>query len=147
MIAGIMMKPGLDLMIGMLGILKAGGAYLPLDYGHPEQRIVSILDDSYTSLLLTTAGDIKEKSFIGLAGTGKHMDSHKTRPYLTRPRPRIADLDSLPFPNRSLVDYEKYNRYIGQAAVKHSISLMATRGCPYNCAYCHKIWPKKQAVR
>jgi amino acid adenylation domain-containing protein len=147
MIVGIMMEPGLDLMIGILGILTAGGAYLPLDYAHPEQRIVSILDDSRASLLLTTAGDIKERSFTRLAGTGTHTDPPGSQPYLTGPRARITDLDGLPFPNRALVDYEKYNQYIGQAAVKYSISLLATRGCPYNCAYCHKIWPKKQMVR
>jgi amino acid adenylation domain-containing protein len=30
---------------------------------------------------------------------------------------------------------------------KHTVSIQATRGCPYNCAFCHKIWPKKHVVR
>jgi len=147
MITSIMMKPGLDLIIGMLGILKAGGAYLPLDYSHPEQRLVSILDDSQTLLLLTTAEDMERKSLTYLAGNNPHKDTGKNRPYVTTLRPPITDPDRLPFPYRSLVDYEKYNRYISQSMVKHSISLMATRGCPYNCAYCYKLWPKKQIVR
>lgn len=66
---------------------------------------------------------------------------------LTSPRPQITDFDRLPFPDRSLVDYEKYNQYIGQALVKNSISLQGTRGCPYQCAYCHKIWPKNHVFR
>jgi len=31
--------------------------------------------------------------------------------------------------------------------VKHAVSLQGTRGCPYNCTYCHKIWGKKHVVR
>ncbi len=65
----------------------------------------------------------------------------------TEPRPQIGDLDSLPYMDRGLVNYEKYHRFIGQAMVKHCIALQATRGCPYNCAYCHKIWPKSHVFR
>jgi amino acid adenylation domain-containing protein len=67
--------------------------------------------------------------------------------YLTCPRSHIEDFNSVPFPDRSLINSEKYNRYIGQAMVKHGISLQATRGCPYNCIYCHKIWSKKHVFR
>jgi radical SAM superfamily enzyme YgiQ (UPF0313 family) len=54
----------------------------------------------------------------------------------TAPRKQISKLDSLPFYDRSLVDYENYHKYIGHAGVKHSISVQATRGCPYRCFYC-----------
>lgn len=66
---------------------------------------------------------------------------------ITDRRPQIMDFDGLPIPDRSLVNYEKYNRYIAQAGVKNGIALQATRGCPYHCAYCHKIWPKKHVLR
>jgi radical SAM superfamily enzyme YgiQ (UPF0313 family) len=59
----------------------------------------------------------------------------------------IANLDELPFPDRSLISCEKYNRYITDAMVKYCISQQATRGCPFHCLYCHRIWPKKHAVR
>jgi radical SAM superfamily enzyme YgiQ (UPF0313 family) len=68
-------------------------------------------------------------------------------PYLTKLRPQITDLDSLPIPDRSLVDYEKHNKYIGHVMVKNAFSLQASRGCPYKCAYCHKIWPKRCVMR
>jgi len=67
--------------------------------------------------------------------------------YLTMNRPPITDLDSMPLLDRSLVDYEKYNKFIGQSMVKDCMSLQATRGCPYKCMYCHKIWSKKHYVR
>jgi radical SAM superfamily enzyme YgiQ (UPF0313 family) len=67
--------------------------------------------------------------------------------FLTSARPQVKNLDQLPFPHRSLVDMETYNRYIGDSMVKNRISLMATRGCPYHCLYCHKIWPSSHVCR
>lgn len=55
---------------------------------------------------------------------------------LTNPRAQTRDLDSLPIPDRSLIDYERYHHFIGHAGVKHSIAIQATRGCPYRCFYC-----------
>ncbi|HLP57236.1 MAG TPA: condensation domain-containing protein, partial [Candidatus Deferrimicrobium sp.] len=46
-----------------------------------------------------------------------------------------------------LVDYDKYNRYIGQSMATKAIVIQGGRGCPYHCAYCHKIWPKTYVVR
>ena len=67
--------------------------------------------------------------------------------YKTHQRQPITRLDILPLIDRSLVDYEKYARFIGQSMVKNCITLQGTRGCPYKCAFCHKIWPKKHMVR
>ncbi len=66
---------------------------------------------------------------------------------LTHARPPITRLDDMPFVDRSLINYEKYNKYIGQSMVKDCLSVQASRGCPYRCAYCHKVWGKKHFVR
>lgn len=42
----------------------------------------------------------------------------------------INDLDTLPFPDRSL--YQKY-KFFGKDPIRHIIS---NRGCPYQCTYC-----------
>ena len=56
--------------------------------------------------------------------------------FLTPQRKQIQNLDTLPYYDRSLVDYEKYHKYIGHAGVKYSVAVQATRGCPYRCFYC-----------
>lgn len=43
-------------------------------------------------------------------------------------REPIKDIDSLPLPARELLDIDKYN----------VITLLTSRGCPYNCIYCDK---------
>ncbi|EKE05553.1 MAG: radical SAM protein [uncultured bacterium] len=40
---------------------------------------------------------------------------------------RIADLDTLPYPDRELLDIESYYQ---------KGSIISSRGCPYNCNYC-----------
>jgi len=54
----------------------------------------------------------------------------------TPPRPFIKDLDSLPFPDRELVDLFSYKRTIFGHRALHFITL---RGCPYNCSFCDRI--------
>jgi amino acid adenylation domain-containing protein len=42
-----------ELVVALLGILKAGGAYLPLDPGHPAERLQGILRDAAVSIVIT----------------------------------------------------------------------------------------------
>jgi len=52
------------------------------------------------------------------------------------PRPRISDLDSLPFPDYSLVELGRYRPSIGFYRALPSANLMTTRGCPHRCTFC-----------
>jgi amino acid adenylation domain-containing protein len=142
-IVGIMAESSRDTLAVILAILKAGGAYLPIQPDAPVNRIVSMLDSSNVRLLLTQAETGKIDFFTALQG----LQAANITPHRTASRPRFTNLDSLPIPDRSLIDYEKYHKYIGLAAVKNRITLQATRGCPYKCAYCSKIWPKQHSVR
>jgi len=49
---------------------------------------------------------------------------------ITDPRPFIEDLDALPFPARHLLPLSRYQ------ALGYSISIITSRGCPYNCIFC-----------
>ncbi len=142
-IVGVMLEPSPGMVVALLAVLKAGGAYLPIDPAYPEKRVIYMLRDAHVSYLLTGSGDMAKISLIALL----NLQQQKFEPIKTGARPQITDFDGLPVPERPLVDYEKYNQYIGQAAVKNSIALQGSRGCPYRCAYCHRIWPKKHVCR
>jgi len=57
--------------------------------------------------------------------------------------PRIEDLNTLPYPDRSLL-------YRSEAYSRGRLSLMvASRGCPFNCAFCASVplWERKVRMR
>ena len=144
-IVGLMKERSTEMITGILGILKAGGAYLPIDSNYPLKRIATIISDCDPTLLLLDHNAVEKHPFTALQNLRELK--FRIQPQLTSPRPQITDLESLPIPDRSLVNYDKYNRCIGQAMVKNCISLQATRGCPYQCLYCHKIWTKGHVIR
>jgi len=141
--AGVLKEPSINLIVTLLGILKTGGGYVPIDAQTPQNRVISMLEDCRATMLVTETPIAAKYSYTALQG----LSDPPSQPHVTPVRPPIKDLDNLPIPNRSLVDYEKYNQYIGLAAVKDSVCLQGTRGCPFKCAYCHKIWPKTHIVR
>lgn len=142
-IVALLFERSLDMIISILGILKAGGVYLPIDPDSPTNRVVSILNDADVSLLLSSKSVREEHPYTFIQG----IQFLNREIFLTRVRPQIQDINTLPIPDRSLINYEEYNKYISIAMVNHSINMYVSRGCPFKCAYCHKIWPKKHYVR
>jgi amino acid adenylation domain-containing protein len=142
-VAAVMMERSVETIIALLGILKAGGAYLLVPPDIPREQLGTLLEENRVFLLITNSQAIENYSFTTL----QQLTSGRVRLHQTPVRPPVSNLDSLPLPDRSLVDYEKYMQYIGITMVKNCITILSSRGCPYNCAYCHKIWPKKQVCR
>jgi len=66
------------------------------------------------------------------------------------PRTPIVDLDSIPFPDYTLVDLERFSNqfltFTSKISKPHA-NIMTSRGCPFRCAYCHNILGKKFRVR
>ncbi len=60
-------------------------------------------------------------------------------------RPYIMDLDSLPFPDYSFVNLKDYVGIKNQALSDDSkcVFVMATRGCHYDCFFCHQIFGRR----
>ena len=52
-LVGVFLERTSEMMAAILGILKAGGAYVPLDPGYPKERLLNILEDAATAVVLT----------------------------------------------------------------------------------------------
>jgi radical SAM superfamily enzyme YgiQ (UPF0313 family) len=68
---------------------------------------------------------------------------------LSAPRPAIEDLDSLPFPAWDLIDYRRFWSRPGMATVgiRPYLPMFTSRGCPYGCVFCHRLFGKKFRAR
>ena len=53
------------------------------------------------------------------------------------PRQLIKNLDSVPIPDRRLLDYKKYGYLLGDGKIVTTV--MSSRGCPYKCIYCDRM--------
>ncbi|MFJ4652870.1 non-ribosomal peptide synthase/polyketide synthase [Nocardia sp. NPDC088792] len=51
------MSRSVELVIAMYAVLRAGAAYVPIDPGHPAERIANVLGTAHPLLVLTTAAD------------------------------------------------------------------------------------------
>ena len=64
------------------------------------------------------------------------------------PRPFITDLDSLPFPDYRLIDESKYTKFLSWSHSRRRQRLIfSSRGCPYQCIYCHALFGKTFRAR
>jgi len=64
------------------------------------------------------------------------------------PRPLIEDLDSLPYPAFDALDLSRYlhNWRNSQNRLQRSSRIMplfTSRGCPFNCIFCHSLYGKR----
>ena len=88
------------------------------------ERLLSLIDeDGWTNARLKETLGI---AFVNEAG----------QPILNQPRPPIENLDSLPMPARDLIDMEKYLDTWRETNGYASLTITATRGCPYGCDWC-----------
>ncbi len=64
---------------------------------------------------------------------------------LTSPRPAIADIDRLPVPDHTAVDFMAINKAHVDFSFRYNVphaNLFTSRGCPYKCIYCHNVFGK-----
>jgi radical SAM superfamily enzyme YgiQ (UPF0313 family) len=91
-------------------------------------------------------GDYVIKDFLANIDNFHDVPNLITRLGPNPSRPLIRDLDELPPADRDLV---LSNSFLGKAAKK---TFYATRGCPFNCAYCcnsyyHKLYSGQPTMR
>lgn len=65
------------------------------------------------------------------------------------PRPPIDDLDSLPPPAWDAIDIRWFwtHRSMTTAGVRPYMPIFTSRGCPYQCTYCHNLFGRKFRAR
>jgi magnesium-protoporphyrin IX monomethyl ester (oxidative) cyclase len=106
---------------------------------HPKTDFVVIGEPEYTTVDLAKVLEQKNtKALKKIRGIG-YIKNGET--IITPPRPKIQDLDALPFPARHLLPMKKYFDAIKENPPRGEIckpwaTMITSRGCPYNCIFC-----------
>ncbi|RPH55085.1 MAG: radical SAM protein [Lysobacterales bacterium] len=89
--------------------------------------------------LLPALASVGPRRLSGVRGIVFRNDAGE--PVHTAERPKIPDLDALPFPDREAIDHQKYLDVWRQHHGASSINLITARGCPYRCTWCsHAVY-------
>jgi anaerobic magnesium-protoporphyrin IX monomethyl ester cyclase len=124
--------------------IVVGGPHVNLDPTSvlilPKVDFVVLGEGEETFLELVTAL-IENKNIKEIKGLGfKNNDSLKINPL----RPFIENLDSLPFPDYSIIDLDKYAKCLSYGyTYRRQGVLLTSRGCPFNCHYCFNFYGRK----
>ena len=134
----------------------------PFASWHPEEClrmgadfvVIGEGEETITELVNSIERKLPTKEILGIAYKGKN------RPVMNERRPFLTNLDKLPFPARHLIPMEKYfeasktYRYSrGQSKSSRSVSIITSRGCPFNCVFCSafilsgKLWRSRSAEK
>ena len=100
---------------------------------YPFVDVIVRGEGEYTTLELVKCLEKKKnlKRVLGIA-FGK-----KNRIIATPDRPLIKDVDSIPFPDRELLDVEYHNTTAGiNVAPRKFSSFVSSRGCVFRCRFC-----------
>jgi len=126
--------------------LIAGGPY-------PSSSYKDLLLSGMVDIIVIGEGEI---TFVELID---HLQKHGKLPLLlpgtavleggkaqvNTPRTPIRDIDTISFPDYSLLDLSKYKGITDHANqdASQSAFICNSRGCPYGCFYCHQLFGKR----
>jgi magnesium-protoporphyrin IX monomethyl ester (oxidative) cyclase len=113
----------------------------------PSVRFKHILENQYCDYCVIGEGEQTFYEFIKNFHSPSSLESIKGLAYKRNgiihyePRPFNTNLDALPFPAFDLVDMKQYlhNKHLYKYRsdiCENSISIITSRGCPYNCVFC-----------
>jgi anaerobic magnesium-protoporphyrin IX monomethyl ester cyclase len=137
---------------GLAKAVKARHPGLPIVAGGAHATTVpeKVLEDENIDLMVRGEGeetfaDLVPRMLAGekkpdIPGVGFRKHG---KPYLAPPRPFIENLDELPFPAWDLINmpiYWEIPRFATAYVHKRYMSLTTSRGCPYQCTYCHRVF-------
>jgi radical SAM superfamily enzyme YgiQ (UPF0313 family) len=134
--------------------IAIGGPYPSADYQEALQdenidfAVIGEGEETFSELVSSGCGGYRDLENI--RGLAYRQDG---RIKFNGQRDFIADLDKLPLPSWDLLDlgdyfYGKRRSLENPLQVhKRAVPILSSRGCPYQCTYCHNIFGKKFRAR
>jgi radical SAM superfamily enzyme YgiQ (UPF0313 family) len=145
--------------LDLSGVIKDALPGVPVVFGgpHPSADPTETMKNEYVDFVVMGEGEETLLGLVRALETGSPLEAVNGLAFkkngstvLNERRDVIRDLDSIPFPALHLLKLDEYYTFQIPRLVpkrKRYMSLFTSRGCPYGCIYCHKIFGKKYRAR
>ena len=113
---------------------------------------IAVIGEGELTFLEIIEKYFKGEEIAGTAGTIVKLNGKSGGFKIVRgpARPAIDKPDNLPFPAWDLIEIDEYQKHFDMN-IWHShdryMTIFTSRGCPYQCIYCHRIFGKKPRFR
>lgn len=130
-------------------VIMVGGPHISActaDVAEDQNIDVLVIGEGESSFAELIQRISNSESIFGIPGTAWRVEEKMEWGV---PRELITDLDTIPFPAWDLVDINKYAKLGRAGNVKRGryLPIFTSRGCPYQCYYCHNLFGKKFRYR
>ena len=126
-------------------VAKANGVEFVLVGGPDASEWCELYFDNGVDIIGTNEGELTLEELIPWLQQKAMQDLEQVRGIIFRkngrihrtpPRPAIAHLDALPWPDRDVLNMDEYFKAWKSHHGESSVSLITARGCPFHCAWC-----------
>ena len=124
------------------GYLSTNRPEQVLEHGACHGLLLNEPEGTFRQVLEQLAHGQTLAQMAGMAGLATRDDAGEV--VVGPERPRIKDLDALPFADHSLVQREAYNESF---MPRPTGAIMSARGCAHSCTYCVRTFGKQMAYR
>lgn len=125
-------------------LIIGGGPYVSTDinFGLNDSTInMAVIGEGEITFNEIIAKYLKRLPLNNIAGTAVKTEGKIIKNIDRMP---INDLDALPIPDYDLINLDKYANCLSYGYNKRKQGVIASsRGCPYSCVYCHKLFGKR----
>ncbi len=153
------LTPQAHLALGVAKIAKAIRADCNVVLGgpHPTSDPFRTVQDPNVDFIVVGEGERTFSELVKALSGGRPLKGVEGLVYkedgdviATPPRPLIENLDELPFPAFHLFPERKLNLRVdahGLDTRDKYMEVFTSRGCPYECVYCHKMFGRRFRAR
>jgi radical SAM superfamily enzyme YgiQ (UPF0313 family) len=121
---------------------------------HPSIMPEEVLEESAADIVVIGEGEITFKEILEYYHEKKELGEIKGIAYKrkrkivkTQLRPMVKDVDSIPMPDRGLINMNEYSGYV-MSKNKKDMHFISSRGCPFNCVFCsNPVWRRTCRLR
>jgi anaerobic magnesium-protoporphyrin IX monomethyl ester cyclase len=148
-----MLTPMYNRSIEVVRAVKTAYPQITVVVGGPHPTIIprgTLIDNEEIDYVVIGEGEIVFLNLINAIDKGSNTEEIPGIGYrkngtviINQPPEMVRNLDDLPIPARHLLPMHAYHMTRSRTRSEHAFTVSVARGCPFNCAFCCRIFGRK----